>query len=58
MANEGADSRGAAESGFYRRVFNLQAFIYICFGGIYGYGEKRALGESEILKILILTRAR
>ena len=44
------------------RVFKRQALTRICIGGISGCGEKRRLGEIEILKIprilkiLILTK--
>ena len=49
-------------SGFFRRVFDRQALIRISLGGISDYGEKREMGETEILKIppilqiLILTK--
>ena len=45
-------------SGFYPLVFDGQALIRIRLGGIFGCGEKGKRGESEILKILILTKAR
>ena len=51
------DSSGAG-------VFVWQALVYIPRGGIFGYGEKRDFGRSEILKIpqilkiLILTKPR
>ena len=46
------------------RVFDRQALIRIRIGGIFCYGEKRGVGEIEILKIplilkiLILTKTR
>ena len=45
-------------SGFYRRVFDGRTLTHIRLGEISRYGEKRELGESEILKILIRTKTR
>ena len=51
-------------SGLDWLVFGWQALIRIGLGWIFGYGEKRRLCESEILKIppilkiLILTKTR
>ena len=34
-------------SGFYQTVFERKALIHIRLVGIFGYGEKREMGETK-----------